>query len=417
MRFPTLALLSLVCGVAFAQPAMAQQRPEGIAAVVNQDIVTTTDLKDRAEMLLKSSGKAPSAEMVERVKPQVLEGLIAETVQLQEAKKQGVSVSDDEVKGGLKKIAEGNKMTAEQFTDLLKRQGIRMSSIEHQIKAQIGWGKVIQQVLRPRVVIGESEIKAERARMAESSGKREFLAAEIFLPVSSAQDDARVRALAQTLAGEIRKGKPFPQIAREQSQSASAAQGGMMGWVTEGQLEPAIDRALSNLPKDSVSDPVKGDDGYYLLYVRDIRAVDAMAAPTDAVLTLRELMIDDTGLRDKDARAEADAIARDLTGCLSITKVAASDKRYKLVERQVAINELTDNEKTRLGAMDIGRATAPEYSANRAVISMVCERTDPKGPMANDSAIERKIGLQRLDMLQKRYLRDLIGAAYIERRV
>ncbi|NBX66429.1 MAG: rotamase [Proteobacteria bacterium] len=403
--------------VFFAFPVMAEQRKESIAAVVNQDIVTTTDLKDRAEMLLKSSGKAPSSEMMERVKTQVLEGLIAETIQIQESKRQGVVVTDEEVEGGFKKIAEGNKMTVEQFKGILKKQGIRLSSIERQIRAQLGWGKVIQQVLRPRVVIGPSEIAAEKSRMQAASGKREYFAAEIFIPVSAPSDDARVRALAQTLAAQIRKGKPFPQIAREQSQSASAAQGGMMGWVAEGQLEPALDKALAALPEDKVSDPIKGEDGYYLLYVRDVRTAESLSDAGDAVLSIRELMIDGTGLRDRDMKAEAERISKDLTGCVDITKVAASDKRYKLAERQVSISELTDSEKTRFGSFDIGRATAPIYAANKAIISMVCARSDPKGPMANDSAIERKLGLQRLDLLQKRYLRDLVGAAYIERRL
>ncbi len=411
-------LLSLaVFLLGLAMPAAAQQRAEGIAAVVNQDIVTTTDLKDRAEMLLKSSGKAPSAQMIERIKPQVLEGLIAETVQLQEARRQGITVADGDVEDGFKKIADGNKMSVEQFKGLLKKQGIRESSIARQIRAQMGWGRVIQQVLRPRVVVGPSEIAAERARMSSSAGKREYLAAEIFLPVSSQKDDAQVRALAQTLAGEIRKGKSFPQIAREQSQSASAAQGGMMGWVAEGQLESALDQALANLPKDQVSAPVRGEDGYYLLYIRDMRTIGDVASPDDAVLTLRELVIDDTGLRDRDAQAEAEGIAKDLTGCVDIVKKAASDKRYKLAERQVAISELSESERARLGTLDVGRASKPEYGPNKATISMVCSRSDPKGPMADDAAIERKIGLQRLDNLQKRYLRDLIGAAYIERRI
>lgn len=413
MRF----LLIFAFAVLAAFPAVAQQRAEGIAAVVNADIVTTTDLKDRAEMLLKSSGKAPSAEMLARIRTQVLEGLIAETVQIQEYKKQGVIVTDQEVEGGFKKIAEGNKMTAEQFKALLKKQGIRFSSIERQIRAQLGWGKVIQQVLRPRVVIGDSEIKAERARMAESSGKREYLAAEIFLPVSSSADDGRVRALAQTLASEIRKGKQFPVLAREQSQSASAAQGGMMGWVQEGQLEAALDQALAKLPKDKVSDPVRGEDGYYLLYVRDVRTISSVASPSDAVLSLREIIIDTTGLRERDAKAEAEMMSKDLTGCLDITKKAASDKRYKLAEREVSISELTDTERARLGDFAIGQAAKPEFAGSKAVITMVCGRSDPKGPMADDKALERKLGLQRLDMLQKRYLRDLIGASYIERRI
>jgi len=399
-----------------ASPAGAQNRVEGIAAVVNEDIITTTDLKDRAEMLLKSSGKGANPEMIKRVQGQVLEGLIAESVQLQEARRQGVNISDADVQEGFAKIAESNKFSIEQFKGILRKQGIRVSSIERQIKAQLGWGQVIQKVLRPRVIVGESEIAAERARMADSSGKKEYQAAEIFLPVSSPDDDAKVRALAQTLAGEIRKGKSFPETARQNSQSASAAQGGMIGWVQEGQLESALDKVLVRLQPEKVSDPVKGEDGYYLLYVRNVRA-QTMASPDDAVLGLRELMIDTTGLRQNQAQAEAESIAKDLTGCLAITQKAASDKRYKLVERQVSISELSDSERKRLGNFDIGRAIMPEYAGNKAVISMVCSRSDPKGPMANDAALERKIGLQRLDMLQKRYLRDLIGAAYIERRI
>lgn len=412
MRITFLAFMVLV----FSVPAFAQGRPESIAAVVNADIITTTDLKDRAEMLIKSSGKAANAEMIARAQGQVLEGLIAETVQLQEAKRQGIKVTDAEVQDGFSKIAEGNKMSVDQFKGLLKGQGVRLSSVERQIKSQIGWGKVIQQVLRPRVIVGESEIAAERARMVASSGKREFLVAEIFLPVSSAADDGRVRALAQTLAGEIRKGKSFPEAARQNSQSASAAQGGMIGWVQEGKLEPTLDKTLASLGKDKMSDPVRGEDGYYIFYLRDVRA-EGVASPDDAVLSLRELVIDTSGMTERDKKAEAEMIAKDLTGCLDITKKAALDKRYKLAERKVSISELTPTEKTRLGGFDIGRATKPDYSDTRAVISMVCSREDPKGPMATDAALERRLGLQRLDMLQKRYLRDLIGAAYIERRL
>ncbi|HEY8964568.1 MAG TPA: peptidylprolyl isomerase, partial [Alphaproteobacteria bacterium] len=361
-------------------------------------------------------GKGVSAAQIEKIMPQVLESLIAETVQLQEMRRQGVVISDADIQGGIAKIAENNKMAPEQFLAILKKQGIPMHSIEQQIKAQLGWGKVIQQVIRPRVIVGDSEIQAERARMAASSGKREFYTAEIFLPVAKSEDDAKVRALAQTLAGEIRKGKSFPEVARQNSQSASAAQGGMIGWVSEGQLEAPLNAALLNAKPETVSEPIKGADGYYLLFVRDVRSSD-VATPGDAVLTLKELVIDGTGMRERDAKAEAERIAKDLTGCLDIVKVAASDKRYKLGERKASLNELTATEKAAFAKLDIGQAAPPEISGNRAIITMICARDEPKGSVATDAALERKIGIQRLDMLQKRYLRDLISSAYIERRV
>lgn len=413
----TRTLAALMCvALLLASPLSARAAEEGIAAVVNEDIITRTDVKDRAEMLLKSSGQPASAAMIQRIMPQVLEGLIAETVQIQEARRQGIVIGPDEVKDGIAKVADNNKIPLEQFMAILKKQGIPMGSMESQIRAQLGWGKVIQQVIRPRVIVGESEIKAERSRMTASSGKREFYTAEIFLPVAKAEDDAKVRALAQTLAGQLRTGKSFSEIARQNSQSASAAQGGMIGWVQEGQLEAPLNAALMNAKAETLTDPVKGEDGYYLFYVRNIRSSD-VATPDDAMLSLRELMIDGTGMRERDARAEAESIAKDLTGCMDIAKKAASDKRYKLNERKVSVGELTASEKARLNKLDIGKAAMPEFSANRAVITMVCARDEPKGDVATDAALERKIGIQRLDMLQKRYLRDLISSAYIERRV
>lgn len=411
-------VLGLLVMGAVAAPAAQLQAAgvEGIVAVVNEDIITSTDLKDRAEMLLKSSGQPANRQLIQRVAPQALEGLISEVVQLQEARKQGIVITDEEVAEGIGQIAKNNNMSREQFLQLIRQQGVRVSSIEAQVRAQLGWGKVIQQVIRPRVIVGDSEIEAERSRLAGAAGKTEYLVAEIFLPVAKAEDDAKVRALAQTLSGEIRKGKPFPEAARQHSQSASAAQGGMIGWVVEGQLEPVLDDVVKNLGTDKVSAPVRGENGYHILYVRAERAVN-IATPDDAVLSLRELVIDTSHMRERDAKQMAESIAKDLSGCLDITKKAASGAQFRLVERRMAIKELSETERARLGRMEIGAAVMPVFADNAAVISMVCGRDEPEGAVASDAVLEQQIGVQRLDMLQKRYLRDLIGAAYIERRV
>lgn len=409
------SLIALTAAVLVAQPAFAQ-RSEGIAAVVNADIITTSNLKDRSEMILRSAGQQPTAALMNRVAPQALEGLIAEAVQMQEAEKQGITITDADVAGGIDQIAKNNNMSPEAFRTLLKNQGVKLSSIEQQVKAQLGWGRVIQQVLRPRVQISTSEIENERARMVSDSGKREALAAEIFLPVSSPADDAKIKALAQSLFNDLNKGRRFSEIARQHSASASAAQGGMIGWVREGQLEPALNDALFKIGPNQATRPIKGADGYYIMFVRDMRT-SGIADPDDAVLTIRELVMNTEDMQADDAQAAAVRLSKDLTGCVDMTKRAASGKNLRSLERKVSIKELTASEKARLAPYDIGRATQPEMSGKSAIISMVCARSDPKGAMASDAAIERSIGTRRLDLLQKRYLRDLIAASFIERRI
>jgi peptidyl-prolyl cis-trans isomerase SurA len=248
---------------------------EGIAAVVNDDIISISDLTARLQLALVSSGLPNTPETRQRLTPQVLRSLVDERLQLQEASRTNVSVTDKEISDALGRVAEQNRMEREQLEKMLASQGVPRSTLEDQIRSTIAWGKLVQRRLRPSIEIGQDEIDQVIQRIQANAGKPEYLAAEIFLSVDTPEREDDVRRLADRLYEQIGQGASFPAVARQFSQSAGASNGGDLGWVQQGQLPEELDSALKQLRPGQATRPIRSITGYHILMLRDERAVGA----------------------------------------------------------------------------------------------------------------------------------------------
>lgn len=265
-------LIVAVLGLFIAMPVQAKTS-NGIAAIVNDDIITHSELADRLQMIVSSSNLPKTTAFRRKIAGQVLTGLIAETVQLQEAKRLGLDVTDAEVDKGLGTIAEQNKLSLKQFERVLGKQGVPVPALKEQIRAQIAWSKVVQTQLRPRVVVTDNDVAAEMERRTGALGSREYDVSEIFIPVLTKDDEVEARSTANNLTRQLRgEESDFATLARRFSQSSSAANGGQMGWVSEASLDPVLASALPTLSGSSISEPLRTEDGYVILKVSGVRA-------------------------------------------------------------------------------------------------------------------------------------------------
>ena len=211
-------------------------------------------------------------------------------MQLQEAKRLGISVTDAEVDKGLGRIAKQNKLTLAQFQSVLRRQGVPLPALKEQIRTQIAWSKVVQSQLRPRVVITDNDVAAEIARRTGLMGQREYRVWEIFLPLTDEVEEVDLRDTANNLVRQIRGGDAqFDTLARQFSQSATAPGGGDMGWVSEGRLSPDLDMALAGLTGGGISEPIKTEDGYTILKVEGVRAAGGKGGTVNPDTVRQEL--------------------------------------------------------------------------------------------------------------------------------
>ncbi len=249
-----------------------------------------SDFADRMKLILISSGLPNSEEIRAKLAPQIIASLIDEQLMIQETQKRSIKVEDVEVDQGFAALAQQNKMTPEQFAGMISGSGVNIATMKRQIKAQIGWGKIIQKVMRPQITVSDSDIDDYIKRITANKGKEEYLLAEIFLPVETPMEENNIRQLAQKLTNEIRGGKaPFFKVAQQFSKAPGAAQGGNLGWIQQGQLQQELDQVIPTLTVNNVSTPIRSTSGYHILLLRDKRVL------TDETMPSREQVMSTLG--------------------------------------------------------------------------------------------------------------------------
>lgn len=267
--------------LALIAPQTSHAMGEKIAAVVNEDVISISDVNDRMKLIITSSGLAKTPEIMAKLSKQVVNSLIEEQIRLQEARRLNLEVSEAEIADGFATIAKQNNFEADQFTEILKRGGINKATMERQVRAQLAWNKVVASKVRSQVSVTDKDIEDGIARRRANVGKKEYLVAEIFLPMDSPQEAKNIQQLANRLVGQIKAGKaPFFRVAQEFSKAAGATNGGDLGWVQQGQLVKEVDEVLKTMAKDNVSNPIRSPNGYHILFLRDQRLISADTIPS-----------------------------------------------------------------------------------------------------------------------------------------
>ncbi len=281
----TLAAACLALG-AVAGPAFSQAPPtaapaglsESVAAVINDEVISTFDLAQRMRLLIATSGIQPTQQNLPQFQREALSGLVDERLQIQELrrveKEQKIEIvpTDPEVDEQLTEIARENKTNLQQFTNSLAAQGIGIDTLREQIRAQSGWQRWVRGRYGSRLRVGEDQVKAEMERIAAAATRPQYQIAEVFI------DAARVGGMevavngAAQLVSQIQQGAPFPAVARQFSASPSAATGGDVGWITAGEMPAEVDAALEQMRPGQLSQPIPVRDGVYIVYLRDRRA-------------------------------------------------------------------------------------------------------------------------------------------------
>ena len=280
-----LALVVLPAGRASAQESV------GIAAVVNNEAISIPDLVARIDVAIVASRLRASEDLRRQLAPQVLRSLVDERLKVQEAERLGVTVSDAEMANARRSVEQRNGIAAGALDDFLQRQGLRVATVTDQLRAEILWSKLVRGRLGAAVSVGEGEIDEALAQLEANRGRPEFRVAEIFLAVESSEQESEVRAAAESLFEQLKAGAKFDQIASQFSQSATAAVGGDIGWVLEGELPGEIEAVLARMEPGTIAPPVRTFDGFSIVLLIDRRTVlsDAPAAGPDREAIRQEI--------------------------------------------------------------------------------------------------------------------------------
>jgi peptidyl-prolyl cis-trans isomerase SurA len=436
---PALVLLALV-SLGLAPPAAAQPRapvaapasiaapaPGGnrIVAVVNGEVVSRADVVNRARLFALNAGLDLPPEMLDRLAAQITRLLVDERLRMQEVQRRRIPVSDQDVAEAVRDLEGRNNLPPGSLRQQLARAGVQPRVLYDQIRAQIGWSRLLRVQLGPDAEpppqAVEDALRAARARI----GQPEFLASEIFIPLDDPRTEAETRRFVEEVIGQLRRGVPFPMVATQFSQSQTAVQGGDLGWVRKEEVEDQVADMLDRMPPGAVSNPVRVPGGYQIVSLRARRESGRDIA---TMLTVRQAFLpfatpldpDAPTPQQRDVLARAQRLSETARSCEAIEQAArAFGTAGERPPDPGPVRLETVNPpplRALLAGLAPGRASQPILTPEGILVMMVCNRETRNLAELTAEQAKQQLLRDRIENLSRQLQRDLRRRGQIEMR-
>jgi peptidyl-prolyl cis-trans isomerase SurA len=275
MTFRFLPLCLLAClAVAQVQAQTKRAQPlevDRIIAVVNDEAITSNELRARmvtVERQLRAQNvQLPPPKVLEQ---QLLERMIVDRVQLQLAKETGLRVSDLELDAAMRRIAEGNKLSLQDFRVALEKDGVAWAKFREEIREEIVLSRLREREVQSRIVVSDGEIDNYLANpdLGAGAGSGEVQVAHIILRVpEQANPDQlmRIGARAQAALDQIRRGENFAKVAASYSDAPDGLSGGVMAPRPLDRLPALYADVVKKLKPGEVSDILRSPAGFHIV--------------------------------------------------------------------------------------------------------------------------------------------------------
>jgi len=414
------AALLLAAMIGLLLPAQNPARAQdimGIAAVVNDDVISIYDLSARINIVVASSNLRDAPELRRQIAPQVLRTLVDEYLQTQEATRLNIVATDSDVEFTIDQIEQKRGIGEGGFDNFVRANRLDREALLAQIRAEIAWTKLIRRRLRSAISVGEDEIDEALARLEGSRGQPEYRVAEIFLSIESTSQEREIIDTAENLLRQLRQGAAFPEIARQFSQSATSAVGGDIGWVTVGQLLAEIDAIMPAMAPGDISDVVRTFDGAHIIKLIDRRTV-LTANPLDARVHLAQLIVEDFGADSESVLGQIRQSHAESQNCANMIRRTANFTSSQSGDLgELVLRDMPLDLREAVLNVQAGNLSAPLPFGRGLRILMVCSRVEAEVELPTRDTMRRDIGNRRLELQARRYLRDLRRSAFVDFRV
>lgn len=249
-------LLISVLLIGFAAAALAA--PLKIVALVNGEIISSEDLQNRVNAFMMSTKIPFNAQTKDMIMQRVLNNTVDEKIKLQEAAKNGITVSDEEIAGQMRQFEKNNRIPAGQLQSILREAKVSKATMSEQIRSDLAWVRLIRKKYYAEGKPTQKEINEMLAEAKQDLNTPKYMVSEIFIKKENA------RNLSQ-LVDNLRADDRFELYAMQFSESPSAAAGGNLGWVNTGKLASVLETRLKQMKPGQISDPIQLGEGYYIL--------------------------------------------------------------------------------------------------------------------------------------------------------
>ncbi|MBS9877740.1 peptidylprolyl isomerase SurA [Vibrio sp. 665] len=281
-----------------------------VAVIVNDGVVLQSDIETAMKTLqanARQSGKSlPSTSVL---KEQVVEKLIIDTLQGQEADRIGVRIDDNRLNQAIAEIARNNEQSVEQLTASVESEGLSYPEFREQIRKEIAASEARNALVRRRINILPAEVDSLAEQLSqETNATVQYKIGHIQLRFSDDKEKSAVEAEAKALAKKLNEGADFTEMAYTYSKGPKALQGGDWGWMRKEEMPTIFADQIKMQNKGSIIGPFRSGVGFHILKIEDVKGLETVAVTE---VNARHILIKPTViLSDEGAKKQLNEFVR-----------------------------------------------------------------------------------------------------------
>ncbi|MGH8179893.1 MAG: peptidylprolyl isomerase [Steroidobacteraceae bacterium] len=302
-------LMVLILGsLAFQGVALAQTRDlstqgtllDRIAAVVNDGVVLESEVDAQMKEVtsrLQAQNMALPADSV--LHKQVLDRLILQRIELEQANHDGITISEDQLNSALEDVAKHNNIPFSDLPTVLAQQGIDYASYREQMRQQLVLGLLRQRDVLQRIDVTPREIDQFMAKQIQQPANAEYHVSHILIavpPNATPEQITQAQQRADDVYHRASKGEDFSKLAVAYSNSEDALEGGSLGWRQGSELPTFLTSTILSLKPGQVGAPLRTPTGIHIVKLNQVRAQEKKEIVQQ--IRVRHILLKTSSLQD-----------------------------------------------------------------------------------------------------------------------
>ena len=390
-----------------------------IVAIVNDEPITMMDLDARIRLIIISSNLPNNLETRKNLSGQVLQSLISERLQHQEARKLGIRVTNQEVENNIKFIEKQNNMQENQLIETLFKNGVPKSALPIRLKSNLIMQKLLQNIIRPKVVINNNEVNNEYNNLLANNGKMEYKFSEISFNFSNLSKKEDIILIAKQIRKKIIEENNFDVIGKRIQENGTGIYKNN-NWKLTNKINKDIYLQIETLEKNEISELVLTNTGVSIIKIdgkREFKIPELSQTVSDIAFISSDLPINKNkiDLFIEDIKNKT----KNIKSCDEMTELSKiyGNKRGKYLGK-ILLKNLPKYFIEELKNLNVNQPSKPIVADDGIYVTMICNyNKDLNQEYALKEMIKDNIRNRSTTILKERYLLDLNRKALIDVRI
>lgn len=416
-RFAFLLLLTslLMHPAAFA-------REMGIAAIVNDEVISSYDLEERMRLVFATTGQRITQEQLPQARNQILQGMIEDALKQQEADRYSIMVSPEEVDAAMSVLEKQQGKPEGSLRQFINSAGLSYASFAEQMRSQVAWRKLLARRVQRDISVSDEEVTRTQQRLARGKAIPEMRIASVLLPPQSGFTDADLMGIGADIRSQLAQGKEASELLAAYDQRLKM-EFAPVRWMPESRLAPDLLEALSQLKPGEITPPLATPLGVQITRLLERRTLRSIPEKNAEVAMKQIILKLDNGSADAEINSKMQ-IAREIarypgscteSGIAGLQSFDGLDIEVNYYRTTTA--SMAPEIRAMIESLPVTGITQPFASDDGIHLLMLCERISVPAPLPDKDKVRAMLMDEKLLLEAEKYLRKLKREAFLDVRL